>query len=244
MPDELGVLEAIYTARGLRRFKPDPIPDEILARILEAATRAPNATNLQRWRFLVIKDAEVRKGVAGFYKKAAQDILPQVERIFLDETRYMVPMEKAKRRQLFDNTLDGFNHFDVPPVLVIACTYPEPPRWEGNEDVLSPFIIERMKGMLSRANASSIYHAVQNLTLAARNFGVATCMTNLHTLYEPEIKVLLGIPDEVLTWALLPLGYPHPDKFGPIRRKPISEVVFLNHWGNPWQLEPPSYYKK
>jgi hypothetical protein len=60
----------------------------------------------------------------------------------------------------------------------------------------------------------------------------------------PEIKQLLGIPGEVLTWALLPLGYPYPDKFGPIRRKPISEVVFLNHWGDPWPLEPESYYKK
>jgi len=82
------------------------------------------------------------------------------------------------------------------------------------------------------------------VSAAARNFGVATCMTNLHTLYEPEIKQLLGIPDEVLTWALLPLGYPYPDKFGPIRRKPISEVVFLNHWGDPWPLEPESYYRK
>ncbi len=76
MEGELGVLEAIYTARGLRRFKPDPIPDEILARIMEAATRAPNATNLQMWRFIVIKDAATRKAVAGFYKKAAEQILP------------------------------------------------------------------------------------------------------------------------------------------------------------------------
>lgn len=112
-------------------FKSDPIPDEILARILEAATRAPNATNLQKWRFLLVKNPEVRKAVAGYYKKAAEQILPQVQRIFLDDTRYLVPMEKAKRQQLFDNTIDGFMNFDVPPVLIIACTYPEPPRWQG-----------------------------------------------------------------------------------------------------------------
>lgn len=103
MADEIGVLEAVYTARGLRRFRPDPIPDEILARILETATRAPNATNLQRWRFLVIKDPELRKAVAGYYKKASEQMLPLVERIFLNETRHMVPMEKAKREQLFNN---------------------------------------------------------------------------------------------------------------------------------------------
>src|SRR5260370_28548151 len=136
MADEIGVLEAIYAARGLRRFKPDAIPDEILARIMEAATRAPNATNLQRWRFLVIKDPEVRKAVAGYYKKAAEQILPQVERIFLDETRHMVPMEQAKRKQLFDNTIDGFNPFDLPPVLSLACTYHQPTPWDGNNDVL------------------------------------------------------------------------------------------------------------
>ena len=80
---------------------------------------------------------------------------------------------------------------------------------------------------------SSIYPAVQNIILACRAFGLGTVLTTLHAVLEDEVKAVLEIPKEVDTWALLPIGYPI-DKFGPVKRRPISEVAFEDCWGNPW----------
>ena len=85
---------------------------------------------------------------------------------------------------------------------------------------------------------SSIYPAVQNLMLAARGLEIGSVITTLHTRYEQEIKDLLGIPDEVETVALIPLGYPTSDEqFGRNNRTPVELVTFKEKWGNPWQPE-------
>lgn len=75
---------------------------------------------------------------------------------------------------------------------------------------------------------------MQNIILACRAFGLGTVLTTNHILCEAEIKTLLSIPDEIDTFALMPIGYPR-DKFGPVRRKAIAEVAMHNHWGNAWK---------
>ena len=68
---EVGLFEAMYSARALRRFKPDPVPEEVLARILDAAIRAPSAGNAQNWAFVVVRDPEQRRRLGAIYRKAA-----------------------------------------------------------------------------------------------------------------------------------------------------------------------------
>src|SRR5579872_2591828 len=68
--DQPGVLDAIHTCRALRRLKPDPVPDEILVQILDAAIRAPSASNTQNWAFVVIKEPGQRRKIAEIYRKA------------------------------------------------------------------------------------------------------------------------------------------------------------------------------
>jgi nitroreductase len=80
------------------------------------------------------------------------------------------------------------------------------------------------------AAAGSIFPAIQNLLLAARAFGVGGVLTIVHRAREDPIKALLGIPREVETVALLPLGYP-VRPFGPVRRKPLAEVLHRGRWG-------------
>ncbi len=79
---------------------------------------------------------------------------------------------------------------------------------------------------------ASIYPAVQNIILAARALGLATLITTNHLYYEGEVKELLGIPEEVSTCALMPIGWP-VGHFGPVKRKPLSEVAFSDRWGVP-----------
>ena len=63
--------------------------------------------------------------------------------------------------------------------------------------------------------------------------GLGTVITTNHILFEAEMKAALGLPDDVRTYALMPIGYPR-DKFGPMRRKPLSAVAINDRWGNPW----------
>ncbi len=66
---EIGLFEAMYTARSIRRIKTDPVPDEIITKVLDAAIRAPSGSNAQAWVFIVVKDAEKRKQLGALYHK-------------------------------------------------------------------------------------------------------------------------------------------------------------------------------
>ena len=64
MADDIGLFDAIYTQRAIRQFKGDPVPDELIHRLIEAATKAPSGANRQPWRFLVIRPEETKRRIA------------------------------------------------------------------------------------------------------------------------------------------------------------------------------------
>ncbi len=83
---------------------------------------------------------------------------------------------------------------------------------------------------------ASIFPAVQNILLAARGLGLGSAMTTRQTRFEEEIKQMLGIPENVATVALLPIGFPaEGSRYGPTRRSPLEEVAFSDRWGESWQ---------
>ncbi|HSU90166.1 MAG TPA: nitroreductase family protein, partial [Sporolactobacillaceae bacterium] len=87
---------------------------------------------------------------------------------------------------------------------------------------------------MARMGGSSIYPAVQNIILACRAFGLGTVLTTIHMFYEDEVKAILGLRPEVQTYALMPIGYPR-GKFGPIKRRPVTEVAYLDNYKNHWK---------
>ena len=196
------LFEALHTQRAVRRFRPDPVPDELVRRVLDVAIRAPSGGNNQPWTFLVLKDAEVRRQVGAYYKRAwdeagigrlAQDPDPSRARVYTSAS------------YLADRMGDA-------PVLILAC-------------------IQGRSGSVI-TDGASIYPAVQNLMLAARGLGLGTVITTIHRRYEDEIAALLGIPDGVQTAALIPMGYPEEGTgFGPTGRKPVEDVTFRDRWG-------------
>jgi nitroreductase len=126
-----------------------------------------------------------------------------------------------------------WEHMGEAPVLLVPCLHdrPAPPR-----DTLPPAVqavYEEELVYTDRIRGASIYPAVQNIILACRALGLGTLITTNHIRCEGEVKALLGIPDGVLTYALMPIGYPE-DKFGPVKRRPVSEVTFADHWGAAW----------
>ena len=210
MSDTIGLLEGMSTARSIRRFRPDPIPDDLLRSVLEAATWAPSGSNTQSWRLLVVRDPEQRRQIGEIYRKGFFEFYP-AERL-ASET-------DPSRQRMMTGAVYLAEHLGTePPVLVMFCQN-APAAGSNSPSSVCPW-----------TRGSSIYLAVQNLLLAARASGLGGCLTTVHLLYEAEAKAVFGIPDDVDTFALVPLGYPR-DRFGPLRRKPVEEVSFLDTWG-------------
>jgi nitroreductase len=216
MDEAVGLLEAIYTTRAIRRFKPDPLPDDLITSLLEAATQAPNGANAQRWRFIVIRDPELRRKIGELYLEAANEIMPPAPPLDSDP---------ARLRFWKSNRYLAEHIGTEPPVLVLFCVESPPDSGARQSPGATPW-----------SRGASIYPALQNLLLTARSYGIGGCLTTAHLLRETQLKELLDIPENVDTFALVPLGYPR-DRFGPVRRKPVHEVSYADVWGSP--LPPP-----
>ncbi|MBI4299737.1 MAG: nitroreductase family protein [Chloroflexi bacterium] len=207
MGDAMGLFEAIHTQRAIRRYKLDPVPDDVLQQVLEAATRAPSGGNRQPWRFVVVRKPEVKEKIARYYRMSVEGTYGP--RLGPPEAEPDTPA--AKRR--FESRQWFIQNFGRIPVLIFVC---------ADMSGLAP-------GMTPDQMGSSIFPAVQNLMLAARALGLGTVLTTLWKRHEQEMKGVLGIPDNVAPLALIPLGYAE-DRFGGSKRKPLSEVVHYDGW--------------
>jgi nitroreductase len=226
---EPGVFEAIHTARAVRRFKPDPVPERLITRILDAAICAPSAGNAQNWAFLVVRDPEQRRKLGGIYRKAS-DIASAV---YAARGRPAHLSEKQFQRLLSSG---GFlwDHMAEAPVILVPCQTPPalPP-----PDALPTAVRARYgdeQRYLERIRGASIYPAVQNIVLACRALGLGTTITTNHLRCEDEVKAVLAVPAEVQTVALMPVGYPR-DPFGPVVRRPLTDVAYADRWEQPWR---------
>jgi nitroreductase len=223
---EIGLFEAIHTARSLRRFKPDPVPDDMITKVLDAAIRAPSGSNQQSWEFIVIKDAEQRKKIGAVYQKGGAIL----KALYADRVK-PEHMSEETYRKLMASAYYLIDHMADAPVLLFACLKQVP--LTGAPPKLPPEVANAMKSQ-ARISGSSIYPAVQNIILACRGLGLGTVLTTIHTFFEDEVKSILRLPPEVMTYALLPIGYPQ-GKFGPIKRRPVNEVTYLDKYGQPWK---------
>ena len=212
------LLEGLATTRAIRRYTDDPVPDDALAAILFAATRAPTGSNRQPFRFVVLRDGPVaseakallgRAFRAGWARKRETDGYTRGSGTGTDTP-------KARMAAAMQQYVDRFESI---PVVVLACLtrYREPTPYEGG----------------------SIYPACQNLLLAARALGYGGVMTMWHQMVEGELRELVGIPDGTAISATITLGVP-AGGHGPVRRRPLSELVFDDRWDGPapWAIEP------
>jgi nitroreductase len=209
MSEEVSVLfEIMQTTRSMRRLKPAPVPAALIRRILEAGTSAPSGGNMQRWRFLVIRDPEIKKTVGAYYKRAWDEVA---------SPRYRAgEAAPGTNPERFSRMLDAAqylaDHIHEAPVWIVPCMQGANP---------------------SRTAGSSIYPAVQNMLLATRALGLGATLTTLYLNFEKEVEAALGLPPDVHSYALIPIGYPM-GRFGPVRRVPLTDVVFGDKWGQPY----------
>jgi nitroreductase len=198
--------DVVTTQRAIRRLKPDPIPDALLRQILDAAICAPSGGNRQGWSFLVIRDPARRARLGELYREAWGELMKVPYYAGAAAAPADSPAGKmlASARHLSE-------HLAEAPVLILACIA---------TDGVKPTL----------ASGASIYPAVQNIMLAARALGIGSCITTIHKFRDAQVKELLGVPADVETAALIPLGYPLR-KFGRPPRRPLGEVAFADRWG-------------
>jgi nitroreductase len=205
MDRKIGLFDAIRTTRSMRRLRPDPVPDELLREILEAAICAPSGGDSQHWRFIVVKDPEIKRQIQIRYRRAFED---------LKERFHAAPpppgKTEAQKQRMLAARDHLTEHFHEAPVLIVCC-------------------LDGDSGSGVGAGAS-IYPAVQNILLAARALGLGATLTTRHLLYEREVDEILGLPASAKTFAIIPIGYPLGN-FGPVSRAPVEQVAFLDRWG-------------
>jgi nitroreductase len=217
--DPVDLIEGIASTRAIRRYRDEPVPTDALATMMFAATRAPSGSNRQPFRFLVLRDGpkalEAKRliGESGRSIWGGKRTADGYDRGSGKEAN----TPKARMARTMQHYVD---HFEDAPVLVLPCLvrYRQPMPTEG----------------------ASIYPACQNLLLAARALGYGGVMTGFHVTVEAELRTLLEIPDEVFMAATITIGRP-VGGHGPVRRRPISELVYEESWDHSpeWAVDPP-----
>ena len=207
------LLEALYTTRAMRRVKPDPIPEATVARIMDAAVRAPSGSNAQNWRFITVTDPVVKEPLGKLYGEAFEILQTQV---------YAGAKERAEAAgdegalRIISSSQWLVDNFEHVPLWIFVFSRNDP-------------------------SGSSIYPAIWNMMLAARGEGIGTCLTTiLGFLKKDELNDLLGVPADKgwICNAAVSAGYP-TGRWGLAKRNPVHPMTFSERWGDPvgWEAE-------
>jgi nitroreductase len=217
--DTVGLLEGLTTTRAIRRYTDDPVPPAALRAMLFAATRAPSGSNRQPFRFIVLTDGPTAAEAKRLIGEGARQIwgAKRGHDAYDRGSGADASSPKARMASTMQHYVD---HFAEAPVLVLCCLvrYRAPAPMEG----------------------ASIYPACQNLLLAARALGFGGAFTGMHYNVERELRTLLHIPEEVFVAGTITIGKPVGHQ-GPVRRRPIAELVYSEEWGvaPDWAVDPP-----
>jgi nitroreductase len=225
MPPAVDVFEAIQTARMLRVLKPDPVPDALIERILEAAICAPSAGNAQDWSFIAVTDGMQRRRLGDAYRRASVSV-----RDFYAAQGRPAHMSEAQFRRIMRSGIHLHEHMGDAPVIFLPCMLTMP---RALPDSISAETRARMHASYAHVAAASVYPAVQNVILACRALGLGTCLTTNHFLVEDDVRTIVSLPADYRVYAMMPIGWP-VGRYGPVRRKPLPEVACRDRFATPW----------
>jgi nitroreductase len=215
---DISLYEGLVSTRAIRRYTDEPVPDDVLRDILFAATRAPSGSNRQPFRFIVLTNGPVAE--------EAKRLIGTGARHFWEEKRTndgydsgsgaQQDSPKARMARTMQRYVDTYESV---PVVILPC-----------------FVRYRHTNY---SDGASVYPACQNLLLAARALGYGGVMTSWQFAADAELRTLLDIPDDVEIMATITLGRPE-GKHGPVRRRPLPELVFGERWGEAptWAVDP------
>lgn len=205
--------DVMRSTPAVREFADDPLPDDVLARILDNARFAPTGGNRQGVRVIVVRDARTRLALADLGLPAARRYIAQlangespwnplrpcgVDASTIETAEPPAPMSAPIR--------------EAPVVLVILL------------DLAVVAAIDQDLDRVGVAPGASVYPFVWNVLLAARNEGYGGVLTTMAVAEEPRVKELLGVPDPYAVAAIVPLGKPLR-RVTKLRRRPVAEFA-------------------
>jgi nitroreductase len=197
-----GVIEAMETCRAIRRFRPDPVPDDLVVRLVYAATRAPSASNVQSWAFIAVRSPQLKQEVARLIAPAS-----------IANLHRLLPLAASPRERLmYRDSLELAENLGEVPLLLFVCA-------TG---------VERSQPVNPRV-WMAVYPAAQNLLVAARSLGLGTTLATYHLNDQEGLERLLRLPGDTIVAATIALGWPAV-AFGPVRRRPVGEVLHWDRW--------------
>ena len=208
---------AASTTRAVRRLRPDPVPDAVLHRVVQAATWAPSGANQEPWRIVAVRAPELKQGLARLNKDLWYS--------YVDASRARLAQLPEQVRLTAERTIDAGNyladHLDQAPVINVFCF--DSSRLQYTDSGLDrPSVV----------GGASLYPAVQNFLLACRAEGLGCVLTTLLCSREAQVRDLLGIPEPWGTFAFVPIGWPLRGGHGPLSRRPVEAVVDADQFGN------------
>jgi nitroreductase len=211
--------EAMRCAPTTRRFGPDPVPREVLLRVLENARFAPSGGNRQGWRVIAVQDADTRRALRDLYQPHWRAYMERTgAAAILAEPGDFDPARVRMLRRA-DEFADRLR--EVPLHLVVCVALADLAIVDA--DLERPSVV----------GGASIYPFVQNVLLGLRAEGLGAALTTLLTPAEPEVKRLLAIPDDVALAAYVLVGQRAEKWPERLARRPVAEFAFSERYGEP-----------
>lgn len=217
---ELATVDHLLTTTRSVRKRLDlkrPVAREIITECLEIALQAPSGSNRQGWHFLIVTDAEKRKVIGDYYRRAFKQYLVGEQETALEPLRAKPSSagEGASSTRILKSASYLSQNLHKVPVHIIPCI-------EGRVETAGPMAQASLYG--------SILPATWSLMLALRSRGLGSVWTTLHLAYEEEIGATLDIPATVTQAALIPVAYYTGDDFKPAPRAPLAQVMHWDRW--------------
>ncbi len=185
------------------------VPTEVVMDCLELGLQAPTGSNRQGWRWLVVTDEDMRKELGRLYRKGGDDYLAQG----LAQARESGAAQDAR---VFDSAIYLAENIERAPVHVIPC--------------IQNFLPDNPPRFMWAGLMGSVIPAVWSFQLALRSRGLGSVYTTLHLRCEMEAAELLGVPDDFMQVALIPVAWTLGTNFRPAERRPLEEIVHVNTW--------------
>lgn len=188
-----------------------PVEREVILECIRVSQQAPTGSNQQTWRWLLVTEQEEKDALADLYRKGGGAYLAAARDSQADGT-------PAQLRRVVDSAAYLAENLERAPVLAVPCI-------KGRfGDGVPPVVVAAQMG--------SIFPAVWSFQLALRARGLGSCLTSFHLAFEKEAAELLGIPDDVMQVALLPVAYTKGTDFKPADRPPPDTITHWERWGN------------
>ncbi len=203
----MDIYEALYTTRAMRRVRPDPIPEDVQMRILDAAIRAPSGGNSQPWRFMLVDDPAIKAKLGPLYRECLGQLFETIYKPQLDAAVATPEKEESIQFQkMYRSASHLAEHFEDYPLLLISFARFDP-------------------------SGGSIFPAVWSAMLAARAEGVGSALTSVLMFKLDPVLEILDVPKDQ-GWnfsSLVTMGYP-TGRWGVAPRQPVHGVACRNGW--------------